>query len=161
MIPETPFFLSIVALSGSLAGLAGLVAGIRRSEGFRAVDRYRLRQIVEFAFANALLALSLFPLITLFDSVESAVRVGSAAAAVYLVAIAVVLLRRLQREEIRATAWFRVVVVLDVATIAGIVAGLVSGTIVAYEVLMLLLLARPMLAFLFVLASFDTGATGD
>lgn len=161
MIPETPFFLSIVALSGSLAGLAGLVAGLRRADGTRPLDRYRLRQIVEFSFANALLALSLFPLVSLTDDVTLSVRTLSAVALVYGSVNAYVLLRRMRREAIPATRWFLVVTVLSLTTLAVVLAGIATGDIVVYEVVMLLLLARPMLAFLLVLASFDTGPTGE
>ena len=80
MIPDLPFLLSIAALSGSLAGLAGLVGGLRRGEGLRPIDRFRLREIVEFAFANTLLALSMVPLANLLSSVDAAVRVVAAAA---------------------------------------------------------------------------------
>lgn len=52
MIPEAPFFFSIAALSGSLAGLAGLVAGLRRGSDMPGHDLFRLREIVEFSFAN-------------------------------------------------------------------------------------------------------------
>lgn len=53
VITELPFLLSIAALSLSLAGLAGLVAGLRRSDGPRPIDRFRLREIVEFALPPA------------------------------------------------------------------------------------------------------------
>ena len=61
MIPEAPFFFSIAALSGSLAGLAGLVAGLRRGSDMPGHDLFRLREIVEFSFANVLLAISTIP----------------------------------------------------------------------------------------------------
>jgi hypothetical protein len=155
MIPEAPFFFAITALSGSLAGLAGLVAGLRRSDGFRAVDRYRLRQIVEFSFANALLALALFPAIALTDDSVLTVRILCVVALVYGSLNAYVLLRRMRREAIPATTWFRVVTVLSLATLGAVFAGIATGDLVIYEVVMLLLLARPMLAFLLVLSGFD------
>ena len=75
MIPEAPFLFSIAAVSASLAGLAGLVAGLRRGADFRPMDLFRLREIVEFAFANVLLALSTIPAALILGDTSSALRV--------------------------------------------------------------------------------------
>ena len=155
MVPDLPFLLSIAALSGSLAGLAGLVGGLRRGEGLQPIDRFRLREIVEFAFANTLLALSVLPLTSILGSLEASIRVVSAAAVVYLLSIALILFRRLRTAGIRMTAWIAVAGVLDTLIIIAAGASLLSGAIAALQVTLLLFLARPMTAFLFVLASFD------
>jgi hypothetical protein len=120
------------------------------------VDRYRLRQIVEFAFANALLALWLFPVLSLTDDVEVTVRGLSTVALVYGSLNSYVLVRRLRREAIPATTWFAVVAVMSIITLVVVLLGIATGDIVVYEMLMLMLLARPMLAFLLVLSSFDS-----
>jgi hypothetical protein len=44
VIPEAPFLFSIAMLSASLAGLAGLVAGLRRRSDVRPIDPFRLRE---------------------------------------------------------------------------------------------------------------------
>lgn len=155
MVPELPFLLSIAALSASLAGLAGLVAGLRRTDGLRPIDAFRLREIVEFAFANALLALSVVPLTALTGQVETAVRLVAAAAGAYLLANVAILLRRLRQTDIAMTTWVRVAGVLDLAIIAATAWAIVTGQLAALQVLLILLLARPMVAFLFVLGSFE------
>jgi hypothetical protein len=155
MIPELPFLLSVAALSLSLAGLAGLVAGLRRSDGLRPIDMFRLREIVEFAFANALVALSIVPITTIAGSVEAAVRIVAAGALVYLIAVTGILFRRLRQADIAMTTWVRIAGALDIAILVGAVAAVATGSMAAMEVLLLLFLARPMVAFLFVLASFD------
>jgi Ca2+/Na+ antiporter len=155
VITELPFLLSIAALSLSLAGLAGLVAGLRRGDGLRPIDRFRLREIVEFAFANALLALSIVPLASLTGSVETAVRIGAIAAGIYLVAIAGVLYRRLRHADIEMTTWVRIAAILDLMIVIPAVAAIATGSLAVLQVMFILFLARPMVAFLFVLASFD------
>ena len=51
------------------------------------------------------------------------------------------------------------VVVLDLVALAAAAAALVTGSVGAYQALLVLLLSRPMIAFLFVLSSFE--AAGD
>jgi hypothetical protein len=157
---ETPFFLAIAGLSLSLAGLAGLVAGLRRGDGLRPLDSYRLREIVEFAFANALLALAVFPTATLTGSVDTAVRLAASVGIIYLVAVATVLFTRLRHAEIAMTMWVRVAVVLDVVILAAALATIGTGSSAALEIVLIMFLARPMMAFLFVLASFDADVSG-
>jgi hypothetical protein len=161
VITDLPFLLSIAGLSASLAGLAGLVAGLRRSDGLRPLDAFRLREIVEFAFANMLLALSLVPLATLTNSIEAAVRIVAVAAGAYLVAISAVLFRRLRHADIAMTTWVRVAGALDLVIVVATAAAIVTGALAALQVLLILFLARPMVAFLFVLASFDADRTGS
>lgn len=161
MVPELPFVLSIAALSLSLAGLAGLVAGLRRSNEIRAIDRFRLREIVEFAFANALLALSIAPLATLTGDLGTTVRIIAAAAAVYLVAISAILFRRLRHADIAMTTWARMAGALDLMVAIAAIAAIASGSLAWLQVMLILFLARPMVAFLFVLASFDTDEVGS
>jgi hypothetical protein len=159
VIPEAPFLFSIAALNASMAGLAGLVAGLRRGADLAPIDVFRLRQIVEFAFANVLLTVGLIPLVMLAGDVETGVRIGATAAFAYGLTNALVLLRRLRRHGIETGGrWYRVVVTLNVFLLAVIVACIVTGTFAMYALLLIVLLARPMLAFLFVLASFEREA---
>ena len=62
MITEAPFLFSIAALPVSLAGFAGLVAAFRRGGAWEAIHLFRLREIAEFGFANAFIALLPVPL---------------------------------------------------------------------------------------------------
>jgi hypothetical protein len=155
MVPDLPFLLSIAGLSASLAGLAGLVAGLRRADGLRPIDRFRLREIVEFAFATALLAMSSVPIANLVGSVETAVRIVAAATVAYLLAIMVVLFRRLRHADIAMTTWVRIAGGLDVAILVPALAAIGTGSLAWLQAMLLLLLVRPMIAFLFVLASLD------
>jgi len=160
VVTELPFLLSIAALSLSLAGLAGLVAGLRHGDGLRPIDRFRLREIVEFAFANALLALSVVPLTTLTESVEAAVRIVGIAAAAYLVVVVVILYRRLRTADIAMTTWVRIAAFLDLLIVIATLAVIVTGSLAVLQVMLILFLARPMVAFLFELASLDGDESG-
>lgn len=157
MIPEAPFLFAIVALSASLAGLAGLVAGLRRGADMRPIDGFRLREIVEFAFSNILLCASVIPLTQLLPGgLQDAVRVAALFALVYVLGTTFVLLRRMRREGIAWTPGWRVSAGVLVAAIAiGSIAVMLSGSIIAFEALLVFLLARPMLVFVLVLGSFE------
>jgi hypothetical protein len=158
VIAEAPFVFSIGALNLSLAGLAGLVATLRRGRGgeLEAIDRYRLREIVEFSFANALFALAIVPLTATLDELAVAIRALGAFALVYHAASIVVLLRRQRARDVPFGGWAAVpIVVLDLAIFIAAAACIASGAIAAYEWLLVALLARPMLAFVFVLESFE------
>lgn len=157
MIPEAPFLFSIAGLSASLGGLSGLVAGLRRGTDMRPVDLFRLREIVEFSFANVVLALSTIPLALILGSTVAAARAVAIAAMVYVILHLVVLIRRNRQFQVaNSRAGDTAVILLGVATLGAAVATVATGSIGAFEALLLALLGRPMLAFLFVLASFKT-----
>lgn len=157
VIPETPFLLSMAALSASLAGLAGLVAALRRGTGLSPTDTFRLHQIVEFCFANIILAVSIIPLASITGSPEASVRIGGAVALAYVILNGLILLRRLRRMDIPLSAeGLSIVLAINIAVLVAAAAAALTGSVGAYEVLLIALLARPMLAFLFVLASFET-----
>jgi hypothetical protein len=158
MIPEGPFLFSIGGLSLSLAGLAGLVATLRRdsSGDFSVLDRFRLREIVEFSFANTVIALSLVPTSSSLGSTEAAVRVLAAAAIAYLlVTIAILVRRQMARGIPIERGWAVFIGAVNVAIAVSAVAAFVTGAVSAFEWLLVLLLARPMIAFVVVLASFE------
>lgn len=154
VIAEAPFVFSIAAISASLAALAGLVAGLRRGEGLRALDLFRLREIVEFAFFNVLLALAIIPMATLVG-LDGAIRVAGAVTFGYLVGYGLFLERRRRQTGIapyRAWAILVASVNLPALVLAAIAAA--TGAVWAIEIMLLFLLARPMAAFLLVLSTF-------
>lgn len=158
VIAEAPFFFSIAALSASLAGLAGLVAGLRRGEGIRAIDLFRLREIVEFAFVNIVLALTTIPLATLTGSTETAIRIVAVAAVIYMLIVSVLLLRRQRTWSIEGSrGWYLIVLTVDAVALAAAGLTVIGASTATFEVLLISLLARPMLAFLLVLTSFEHG----
>jgi hypothetical protein len=155
MIPEAPFFFVMGTMSLALAGLAGLVAALRRGETMRSIDLFRLREIVEFAFANALLAVSTVPLAVVLGA-PAATRIIAFAAILYLIVVSAYLFRRLRRSgnTVRAP-WVAVAAVLDGFAIIAALSAAVLGAVAALEATLVLFLARPMTAFLFVLESFE------
>jgi hypothetical protein len=157
MIPEAPVLFSIAGISASLAGLAGLVAGLRRGADVRPMDLFRLREIVEFAFANVLLALSTIPIALAVGSEGDAYRIVAVGALAYLLVHIVVLYGRSRRNALPTSrGWVVGAVAVNIAVLVLGIATLATGSLGAFEGLLLALLARPMLAFLLVLASFET-----
>jgi hypothetical protein len=156
VIPEAPFLFSLAALNASMAGLAGLVAGLRRGADLDAINYFRLRQIVEFAFANVLFSVGIIPLEMLTASLDASVRIGAALAFVYGLGNALILSRRLRVHGIETIGrWYQAVIALNLGLLIVVVATIVSGSFAMYALLLIVLLARPMLAFLFVLQSFE------
>jgi hypothetical protein len=155
VIPEAPFLFSIAGLSASLAGLAGLGAARRRGADLRPIDAFRLREIVEFAFANILFCIGLIPLAQLVGA-SDAVRVAAILALIYVLGSIVILARRTQREQITVTLGWRVValgtLLINVLAAAAVI---VTSSMAAYDVMLAGMLARPMLVFLLVLSAFE------
>ena len=155
MIPEAPYLFSVAALSVTLAGFAGLVAAFRRGSELLPIDVYRLRQIAEFGLGNALIALATIPLSTTTGDLTLALRICGAIGVLFIVGGVSLLLRRQRRlgggpGQPRLNA---AIVVIDPAAITAGVATLSVGSVALFERELLFLLARPMLAFTFVLAS--------
>jgi hypothetical protein len=155
MIPEAPFLFSAAALNASFAGLGGLLIGLRRGADLRPLDTLRLRQVVEFAFANLLLAISVQPCVVLLGR-DAGFRVsGGVALAVIVVALPILHLR-VARVGI---AWGRRWAVSAIALTA-LGTALATATVIApsagiYEGLVVVMLARPMTTFLLVLGAID------
>lgn len=154
MIADIAFLYSMAAVSMSLSSLAGLVIAFRRSGVWGAHDVYRLRQIVEWGFANVLLALLAIPAAATLGSEASALRLMGAVALVYITVNMLVLARRAAalRTVVRVTPP-PLVVVLDVACAMLATATIILASMPPWELTLLVLVARPMTAFLLVLAS--------
>jgi hypothetical protein len=156
VIPEAGFLFAVAGLNASLGGLSGLVAGLRRGTDVRPMDLFRLREIVEFSFANVLLALSTVPLALTLGSTSDAARIVALVALAYMVLHLAILIRRNRTTALIRGPWLAGVVTVDLAALVAVVATVVTGSIGAYEALLIVMLLRPMLAFLLVLASFET-----
>lgn len=157
-MPPDGFLFSIAGLSASLAGLAGLVAGLRRGAELRFIDAFRLRQIVEFSFGNVLVALLAFPLAGLAGT-TAALRIIGLLVIAYIVGSFYVLFRRSVRQGGSAgpEGWNRSQQVIAIG-MSGAATLLCLGLVAApspelLELVLLVLLARPMAAFLLVLSA--------
>ena len=152
MIAEGAFLFSIAAVSMSLASLAGLVIAFRRAGMWAAYDVYRLRQIVEWGFANVILALLAFPLAGALGSETDALRAIGAVTLAYVVANVLVLERRRGATPslVRLTP---LIAAIDIALVMLATATAILATMSVWEIALLLLVARPMVAFLYVLAT--------
>lgn len=154
MLTEAPYFLVIATLSLTLAGFAGLVAALHRAAPTR-LDVFRLREIVEYGFTNALLALAAIPLTSGLGEGPS-VRALSVLTIAALAADGMLLLRRARAiPELRRRGAVLPAAVLSAAILGAALVGAVSGAILALESTLLLNLGRPMLVFTFVLRSID------
>jgi hypothetical protein len=156
VIAQAPFLFSIAGLSLSLAGLAGLVAGLRRGTDLPPIEWFRLREIVEFSFATALLSLTTFPLAELSGDDATALRLLGVLTVGYMVLVIALLEVRRRRHGIRlrdSPGWVAIALALDAAIVAAGVVTLATGNVGTAELLLLALLARPMAAFLLVLAN--------
>jgi hypothetical protein len=153
---EAEFFFSIAALSASLAGLAGLVAGLRRGPDMPREDLFRLREIVEFCFANVLITISTIPLAAALGAVTEAMRTAAVIALFYLAGIIALLRRRQRRFGVQLSrAWYSVVIVLNLSAVLAALTTVATGSVASFEALLVILLARPMVAFVLVLQSFE------
>lgn len=154
MIAEAPYLFSVAALSVSLAGFAGLVAAFRRGSELQPIDIYRLRQIAEFGFGSALIALSTIPLATTTGDLALSVRICGTAGVLFILGGVSLLLRRQRRLGLRGQAGLNpAIIAIDLTSIAAGLATVAIGSVGLFEWELLLLLARPMLAFTFVLAA--------
>jgi len=63
--------------------------------------------------------------------------------------------------SIAMSTWVRVAATIDLAIVALALACLLTGELALLEILLILLLGRPMTVFLFVLASFEPSSDQD
>lgn len=116
------------------------------------MDSFRLRQIPEMGLAATLIALSTGPLADLTGSPMAAIQVASGLALAFTVGHVIVLVVRIREQRIeQPTVGLSIASVLDIALLVVGAVSLGTGAPVAYEWLLIFLLARPMLAFALVL----------
>jgi hypothetical protein len=154
VIPEAPFIFSVAALSVTLAGFAGLVVAFRRGGDWTAITVFRLREIAEFGLGNALLALVVIPLSTTTSDVPLTVRICGALGTLFVLGGAALLMRRQRQLGLPAErGWYVLATATDLGAIGAGLTTVVTGTVGFFEWQLLFLLARPMIAFILVLAS--------
>lgn len=163
MIADATFLFAISGLNASFAGLGGLFIGLRRGADLRPLDSLRLRQVVEFAFANLLVAISAQPLSAILGGPEAGLRVSSVLALAYNVVSLPILRRRVARVGITWGRWWAISAIgltfggtlLSAAVVLWPSAGL-------FEFLVVVMLARPMATFLLVLGTLEApGSASD
>ena len=151
---DVAFLYSTAAVSMSLASLAGLVIAFRRTGVWGAHDLYRLRQIVEWGFANVLLAFLAIPAAATLGSEASALRFMGVLALVYITVNILVLQRRIVAlRPVVVVKPPQLVVVIDFAAAMFATATIILASIGPWELTLLVLITRPMTAFILVLAS--------
>jgi hypothetical protein len=155
MIPEAAFLFSVAGLNASFAGLSGLLVGLRRGPALQPLEALRLRQVVEFAFANLLLAISVQPGVLLLGA-EAGFRLASGLTLAYLVAALLVLRQRVARVGISWGRWWATAAIaLTLAGAALSTASVIAPSAGLYELLMVVMLGRPMVTLLLVLGTLD------
>lgn len=156
MIPDAAFVLSVAGLNASLAGLGGLLVGLRRGSEMRPLDALRLRQVVEFAFANLLVAISVQPTVALLGT-DPGLRVSGALAFACIVVALPLLHRRVARVGISWGPWWAasaIALSLAGATLSAAIVMVPSAGLL--ELLLVVMLVRPMATFLLVLSTLDS-----
>jgi len=158
-IPLTTDLIAIAGLGVTLAGFSGLVAAFRHSGQWKPLDTYRLVQIPEMGLSTAVIALATIPLAETTGSGRTAIQWASAAALLFTLVHVMVLVVRARSMGIRLPLWGVIgAAVIDIATLGTAAFSLTLGSLAAYEWLLLLLLARPMLAFVLVMSDMPAEA---
>ena len=104
-----------------------------------------------------MVALSTFPIVLMVGNTSDALRISALIALAYSIVHVSILVGRSRRDALpRSRAWFVIAGAIDIATLVTVFGTVATGTVQWYEALLLVLLARPMLAFLLVLASFES-----
>jgi hypothetical protein len=151
MALQNAYLFSIAGLSVTLAGFSGLVSAFRRGGPWKPTDAFRLRQISEMGLATAFITLASVPFAEITD-VTTAVRVASVVALIFTCMHAAFLWLRgrtlLRGFDVSAKAS---AVTIDLVLLGMATIGILFATVPAYEGVLVLMLARPMVAFALVL----------
>jgi hypothetical protein len=152
-IPLSTDLIAIAGLGVTLAGFSGLVAAFRRSGQWKPLDSYRLLQIPEMGLSTALIALATIPLALTVGSGRAAIQWASGLALIFVIGQVVVLITRARAMGIELPRGGTISAgLVDTATFLVGAYSLALGSLPAFEWLLLLLLARTMLAFVLVMA---------
>ena len=157
-MPPAALLFSVAGLSLSLAGFSGLVAAFRRGAPLQPIDAFRLKELPEMALATTFLAVLTLPLVDVIGNPKASIQLASGAAMLFTVAHVIRLLGRVRTLGISQSAGKQVLI--TVANVLILLTGAVSlatGSVAAYEWLLVFMLARPMLAFVIVLAEVAPG----
>ena len=151
-MPPSSFLFSIAGLSVTLVGFSGLITALRHQSQPSALMGYRQRQIPEMALASALIALITLPL---FDSTGSAsltIRIAASLAFGFTAFHVVLLIRRVRGEPFQLSrgTWIAASVI-DLGVFGAAIAALVLADVASVEWLLVLLVARPAVAFVLAL----------
>lgn len=159
-LPPISFLFAVAALGVTLAGFSGLVTAFHRGDVLQPTDAFRRRQIPEMALFATVLALITGPLADSIGSTSWAIRIAAAIGLAFTLAHSWVLLARVRQYQIKQTTptWIGVLVV-NLAIFAAAAVSIATGGPVAYEWLLISLLARPMFAFTLALAEVSTEGT--
>jgi hypothetical protein len=156
-LPQSSFLFSIAGLSVTLVGFSGLIAALGRDAQRTPLLTYRLRQIPEMALASALITLITLPLADTIGSPAIAIRIGGALAFGFTAAHAIVLIFRARTQAISVGGRTWVFAgLIDVSLLVAAMVSVVTGEAPAYEWLLVLLVARPAVAFVLALTEIMT-----
>jgi hypothetical protein len=149
------FFTTIAGLGVSLAGFAGLVGALRPGRSWDAVDRWRIRNIIQLGFLAALIALLPIPVFTLTSDVDLTVRIASACLVVATL-LEFVGVHRRDTEEWPSGASGYVAAGLALQVIPGL-ANVLLASLGLLEILLLVRLSHPANIFLRVVRDLGKG----
>ncbi len=151
-MPQAGFLFAIAGLGVSLAGFSGLVLAFRRGAPLQALDAFRLRQIPEMALAVAFLSLATIPLVDAIGNAQPAIEAACGAGVLFTLFYIVRLVVRARAANIAQPALTNALAgSIDLLVLFTGAIGLASGSAAVYEWLLVFMLARPALAFVFVL----------
>ena len=151
-MPASSFIFSIAGLSVTLVGFSGLIAALGRDVQRTPLVAYRQRQIPEMALASALIALIAMPLSETTGSATMTIRIAGGLAFVFTAFHVWLLVARTRSQPLRLgrVTWIAATVV-DLSVFAGALAALALGNAASLEWLLVLLVARPAVAFVLAL----------
>lgn len=154
-LPQPGFLFEIGGLGVTLAGFSGLVSAFRRGAS-KPIDAYRLRQIPEMGLATALVSLVTIPISDTGNG-ANAIQIAAGLGLLFTISHILVLLRRARSQHVaQPAAALTAAGLVDVGVIVAGAVGLGTGSAIAFEWFLILMLARPMLAFAFVFS--DVGS---
>ncbi|HEX7264427.1 MAG TPA: hypothetical protein VF383_09665 [Candidatus Dormibacteraeota bacterium] len=158
-LPDPAFMYAVAGLSLTLAGFSGLVVAFRHEGALKAVDAYRLVQIPEMALVTTLLSLIPAPLSEWVGTASAGIRITAGLALLFTIGHVLVLITRMREGHLQLPqAGVTMAGVLDIAIMLTGAICLGVGSALSLDWLLILLLARPMLAFALVVADVASGS---